>query len=65
MVNDDVEDEDCERQDRDSVDRHRHSELIKLGAVGTGKSGKIGVCVTTRFTTSSTTGFTISFYLFY
>ena len=54
-------DSDCERRDRDSTDRHRHSELIKLGAAGAGKSGKIGVCVTSRFTTSFTTSFTISF----
>jgi hypothetical protein len=47
-------------KDQDSADRHRHSELIKLGAAGAGKSGKIGVCVTTRVTTSSTTSFTIS-----
>jgi hypothetical protein len=33
----------CTRRDRD---RRRHSELIRLGAAGAGKSGKIGVCVT-------------------
>jgi hypothetical protein len=33
---------DCEWRDRDSEDRHGHSELIKLGAAGAGKSGKIG-----------------------
>ena len=56
QVNDDTEEEedDCARRDRD---RHRHSELIKLGAAGAGKSGKIGVCVTTRFTTICTTSF--------
>ena len=48
------EEEDCEKRDRD---RHRHSELFKLGAAGAGKSGKIGVCATTRFTTSFTTSF--------
>ena len=51
VVNDDdaeeeEEEDGCERRGRD---RHRHSELIKLGAAGAGKSGKIGVCVTTRF----------------
>jgi hypothetical protein len=40
-----AEEEDCERRDRH---RHGHSELIKLGAAGAGKSGKIGVCVTTH-----------------
>ena len=48
------EEDDCERRDRD---RHRHNELIKLGAAGAGKSGKIGVCVTSRVTTSFTTSF--------
>ena len=57
VVYDAVEDEDCERTDRDSADRHRHSELINLGAAGAGKSGKMGVCVTSRVTTSFTASF--------
>ena len=61
VVNDDAEDSDCEWRDRDSADRHGHPELIKLGAAGAGKSGKIGVCATTRFTTRFTTSFTNSF----
>jgi hypothetical protein len=52
-----AEDEDCERTDRDSADRRRHSELINLGAAGAGKCGKIGVCVTSRVTTSFTASF--------
>jgi hypothetical protein len=61
VVNDDAEDSDCEWRDRDSADRHGHPELIKLGAAGAGKSGKIGVCATTRFTTRFTTSFTNRF----
>ena len=53
-VNDDAEEVDWERKDRDSADRHRHSELVKLGAAGAGKSGKIGVCFTTGLLYHST-----------
>ena len=38
--NDDEPEDDSEMRNRD---RHRHSELIRLGAAGAGKSGKIGV----------------------